>query len=219
MATPAHHEKDKLFAGLPETQTPDRPPVPPASLPVEPVSGGPRVETAPATPTIPEVAATPIAVEVPRQSDAELEQPTPLQTETTPTATADRPGWLRRLFRRRRSRTAATTTTPSIKTQDRQAIESVLSEGLTDMYQKMTPQQQVRFQAAGKVAAATIETLLSNFRATARKVAALIRHWLALIPGVSRYFLAQESKLKTDKILQLQRQRKQQERLKKLRIQ
>jgi hypothetical protein len=43
-----------------------------------------------------------------------------------------------------------------------------------------------------------------------KKILALIRDWLKLIPGVNRFFLEQEAKIKTDKILLAAEEKKQQ---------
>lgn len=95
------------------------------------------------------------------------------------------------------------------KTPTQKEIEQVLSEGLTQIYQSMTPQEQAAFRAKGEETTAQLQDLVTNFKATTRKVVKLIREWLKIIPGVNRYFLEQESKLKTDRIMKLQRRLKQ----------
>lgn len=105
------------------------------------------------------------------------------------------------------------TTTAGPKTQTRQDIEAVLSEGLTELYQSMTPQEQQIFREKGEEAASKIEVLVLTFRASAKKVVEIIRSWLATIPRVNRYFLEQESKLKTDDIIKLQRKLKKDKRI------
>lgn len=94
------------------------------------------------------------------------------------------------------------------KTQARQDIANVLSEGLTQVYQGMTPQEQQAFRVAGEQAASQIEAMMKGFHATARAVLGIIRQWLRLIPRVNKYFLEQESKIKTDKMMSLQRKLK-----------
>lgn len=94
------------------------------------------------------------------------------------------------------------------KTPVRQNIESVLSSGLTEVYQGMTPEEQQQFRVAGEEAASTIEQLMTGFKATARVVLDVIRNWLMMIPRVNKYFLEQESKIKTDQIIVLQRKLK-----------
>lgn len=112
---------------------------------------------------------------------------------------------------------ATKTTTPMAqqpasqpKTEERKKIESILAEGLTQMYQSMTPEEQARFRTEGETTATAIEEMLRTFKATAHRVLELIRKWLATIPRVNNFFLEQESKLKTDEIIQLQRDAKKQ---------
>lgn len=99
------------------------------------------------------------------------------------------------------------------KTKTRQEIEAVLAEGLTEIYQTMTPQEQEQFRLKGEQAVQEIETMMSRLKATARKVLTIIRGWLSTIPRVNKFFLEQESKLKTDEIMKLQRKKKKQNRL------
>ncbi|HLD21440.1 MAG TPA: hypothetical protein VJB65_00905 [Patescibacteria group bacterium] len=103
------------------------------------------------------------------------------------------------------------------KTAERIEIEKVLSEGLAGLYQSMTPEEQEQFRLKGEEAAGAIELLMHTFKATARKVLSLIREWLATIPRVNKFFLEQESKLKTDKFMQLQKKMRKEERIKKIR--
>lgn len=100
------------------------------------------------------------------------------------------------------------------KTQTRKEIEEVLSDGLIPLYQSMTPDEQVKFRNAGNVAAAKIEVMVTTFKATAKKIVDIIRVWLLNIPRVNNYFLEQESKLKTDQILDLQKKLKNEKRIK-----
>jgi len=84
-------------------------------------------------------------------------------------------------------------------------IESILSEGLEDEYNTMPPAVQAIFRKEGERIAAAIQLLLEHSRAAARQIADLIRKWLGMIPGVNRFFLEQEAKIKTDQLLELRR--------------
>lgn len=94
---------------------------------------------------------------------------------------------------------------PEAKTPERMEIEKILSDGMSELYQTMTPQQQEAFRLKGDETATAIEQMVHNLKASTRKVVSLIRDWLQLIPGVNKYFLEQESKLKTDEIVKYQR--------------
>ena len=45
--------------------------------------------------------------------------------------------------------------------------------------------------------------MIETGKAVGRKILKLIRSWLKLIPGVNKFFLEQEAKIKTDKIVDL----------------
>lgn len=82
-------------------------------------------------------------------------------------------------------------------------VEQILSEDLGDVYKSMAPGDQLRFKIKGEETAQTIHTLIQSAGATARKVLGLILTWLKMIPGVNKFFLEQESKIKTDEIMTL----------------
>lgn len=84
-----------------------------------------------------------------------------------------------------------------------QQIESVLEEDLTDLFLTMNPVAQQAFKAQGEETISKIRLLLSAATINTKKIFLLIRDWLKLIPGVNRFFLEQEAKIKTDKIVHL----------------
>ncbi len=98
--------------------------------------------------------------------------------------------------------------TPSVsgKPAELVAIESVLSENLGDLYQQLDPATQERFKTKGEETATKIELLFQSAKASAKKVLDLIRSWLSIIPGVNKFFLEQEAKIKTDKVMALKQQ-------------
>lgn len=80
-------------------------------------------------------------------------------------------------------------------------IEELLAEDLTDLFLKMNPAEQEAFRLKGEETASKIRVLLSAAKVNVKKILFLIRDWLKMIPGVNRFFLEQEAKIKTDKIL------------------
>jgi hypothetical protein len=90
---------------------------------------------------------------------------------------------------------------PQQKDRLEKEIESVLEQDLTDMYLSMTPVQQMEFKVKGEETVSKIRVLLSAGKINAKKIFLLIREWLKIIPGVNKFFLEQEAKIKTDKIL------------------
>jgi len=84
-------------------------------------------------------------------------------------------------------------------------IENVLANDLDDLFLDMDAPTQVKFKNAGEEASRAIDRLIVHGKLTARKVAEIIKKWLSLIPGINRFFLEQETKIKTDKIISLQK--------------
>lgn len=84
-------------------------------------------------------------------------------------------------------------------------IEKILEEGLQEPYEKLSPVARQEFKLKGEETATKIRELLNAARVKAKKIVRLIIEWLALLPGVNRFFLEQEAKIKTDHILALKK--------------
>lgn len=82
-----------------------------------------------------------------------------------------------------------------------QDIESALSEGLEDIYRQLPPDRRKIFKTRGEKLAEEIRGLVVAAKAEAKRIFQLVLDWLKTLPGVSRFFLEQEAKIKTDKIL------------------
>lgn len=83
------------------------------------------------------------------------------------------------------------------------AVESILEEDLADAYAALPPAAKKKFREEGERVTREIVGMVASLKITARKVLGLIRGWLRLIPGVNRFFLEQEAKIKTDKVMRL----------------
>lgn len=92
-------------------------------------------------------------------------------------------------------------------------VERILEENLGDVFFSLTPEQRARFKAKGEETALTLRQMVESAKVNARKVLQLIRAWLKLIPGVNKYFLEQEAKIKTDKIMLLSEEKKKEKEL------
>lgn len=92
-------------------------------------------------------------------------------------------------------------------------IERILEEGLTDFYSGLSPQIQAKFKKQGEEVASTIRQMTEQAKVRIRKILKIIRKWLALIPGINRYFLEQESIIKTEKIMNFARYEEEKKRL------
>jgi len=84
-------------------------------------------------------------------------------------------------------------------------IERILEEDLGEIYFKMPPALQKEFKRKGEETAFKIEQLFKKAKATVRKILKLIREWLKIIPGVNKFFLEQEAKIKTDRLMKLKK--------------
>jgi len=82
-------------------------------------------------------------------------------------------------------------------------VENVLSEGMSDIYLKLSPQVQKEFKKKGEETAGKINQLLKSTRVKVKKVFELIVAWLKIIPGVNRFFLEQEAKIRVSRLLAL----------------
>ena len=91
----------------------------------------------------------------------------------------------------------------SYQAQRAQAIDNILAEGLNEVFMKMNPAQQQEFKKHGEETVRKINALLDKTKVKASKIIDLIRSWLKLIPGVNRFFLEQEAKIKADKIIRI----------------
>jgi len=95
-------------------------------------------------------------------------------------------------------------TTLSMKEREKQ-IEKFLSGGLEEAYLKMTASEREEFRRVGEKTARDINSILTKAKVKTKKIIELIKKWLTLIPGVSRFFLEQEAKIRADKIMELKK--------------
>lgn len=84
-----------------------------------------------------------------------------------------------------------------------QVIESILSEGLEQTFLAMPQDVQQRFKERGEETAKKIDLALSSTKVQVGKILSLILSWLQMIPGVNRFFVEQEAKIKADKLFDL----------------
>lgn len=82
-------------------------------------------------------------------------------------------------------------------------VEKIMEEGLKDAYAKLSPIGREEFKIKGEKTAAAIRDLLRSAHIKVKKIFRLILEWLKMLPGANRFFLEQEAKVKTDKIILL----------------
>ena len=84
-------------------------------------------------------------------------------------------------------------------------IEHILEEDLEDLYINLDDQHKQLLKTAGESTALKINEQLSRTKTKVQSIFELIKSWLRLIPGVNKWFVVQESKIKTDKIIRINR--------------
>ncbi|MFA5020570.1 MAG: hypothetical protein WC517_00720 [Patescibacteria group bacterium] len=83
-------------------------------------------------------------------------------------------------------------------------IEKVLEEDLGEIYNNLTPQEQKIFKIKGEETARSIFQLVYHkTKVKVKKIVKLIKNWLKSVPGINKFFLEQEAKIKADKIAAL----------------
>jgi len=106
---------------------------------------------------------------------------------------------------------AAAPAAPPVRTKDQYhaRIERILEENLVDVYLSLPPAARARFKAEGEASAVKIRSMIEKAKVRAKDVLKIILHWLKTIPRINNFFLQQEAKIKTDKIILLARERRQ----------
>lgn len=84
-------------------------------------------------------------------------------------------------------------------------IEAIMSQDLEEAYKTLTPVEQQEFKLKGEETAMEIRELLKKSRVKMKKVYALIIDWLSDLPGINKFFIEQEAKIKADKIVSLKK--------------
>jgi len=81
------------------------------------------------------------------------------------------------------------------------AIESILEEDLEELFIRLPDASKRAFKVEGEITAKKINALMSETKVAVQRIVDLIRQWLSFLPGVNRFFIEQEAKIKTDKII------------------
>ncbi|NQV11931.1 hypothetical protein HQ524_01065 [Candidatus Uhrbacteria bacterium] len=97
----------------------------------------------------------------------------------------------------------ATPPTAIIKDPQLVKIESILSEDMGELYTGLPPDVKPVFKAKGEEVANKIQVMFASAQVAAKKVLKLIREWLGVAPNINKFYLEQESKIKTDQIMEL----------------
>lgn len=87
-------------------------------------------------------------------------------------------------------------------------VEKILEDGIGSFYGSLPENAKAEFKKKGEETASEISEMVRTFHVKFRKLLFLISDWLKTIPGVNRFFLEQEAKIKADRIMQLVEARK-----------
>ncbi len=99
--------------------------------------------------------------------------------------------------------TASAPTPPPVPTDEVTVrVEKIMEDGLGAYYQNLPPEAKLKFKQTGEAAAVEISQMVRALKIKVRRVLRLLRDWLLTIPGVNKFFLEQEAKIKTDRILE-----------------
>lgn len=90
---------------------------------------------------------------------------------------------------------------PVVKDEATLLVEKILEEDIASVYKQMPPKAQAKFKIEGERLTKELSEMIRTLKITAERVLSLITAWLKLIPGVNKFFLIQEAKIKTDKVL------------------
>ena len=85
-------------------------------------------------------------------------------------------------------------------------IERIMEAGLADIYLKMPANKQQEFKLVGEQTARKINDLLNKIKTKTKDIINLIRKWLLIIPGINKFFLEQEAKIRADEIIRLKQE-------------
>jgi len=86
-------------------------------------------------------------------------------------------------------------------------VEKILEIDLAAIYNGLTPEKKVEFKAAGERAAREIARLLTEATVQVKKIIEIIINWLKIVPGINKFFVEQEAKIKADEIVKLRGQK------------
>lgn len=105
---------------------------------------------------------------------------------------------------------SSSVSTKIIKSQTLKEIEDILEEDLQEVYFNLPQDKQMELKKGGEEVASKIEIVLKEVKIKVSQILNLIKNWLKIIPGVNKFFLEQEAKIKTDKIIKLSNKEKNQ---------
>lgn len=96
-----------------------------------------------------------------------------------------------------------TPTRAASKSEEEIQVEKIMEEGLGALYASLPDDAKPKFKQKGEQAATEISVMVRTLSVKVKRVLELLRDWLLTIPNVNRFFLEQDAKIKTDRIVEL----------------
>ncbi len=81
------------------------------------------------------------------------------------------------------------------------SVEDILADGLQELYRALPEDRKRVFKQKGEAIANTITDLVMRGAARVKEVWGMLRDWLGALPGINTYFIEQEIKIKTDRVM------------------
>lgn len=88
-------------------------------------------------------------------------------------------------------------------------IEKLMSRGLEDPYLAMSADKRAVFRRRGEETALKIMDMLEKGRVSVKEIVSLLIQWLQMLPGLNKFFIEQEAKIRADEIMRLDEERHQ----------
>jgi hypothetical protein len=82
-------------------------------------------------------------------------------------------------------------------------IDKILAEDMSDIFLNLPQDKQKEFKEQGERTVIKVSQLMEKAKVKVNEIIKLIKKWLGIIPNANKYYLEQEAKIKTDKLLKL----------------
>ena len=92
---------------------------------------------------------------------------------------------------------------PQVRDEITLQVEKIMSKGLDDIYKDLDPIKKQELKIRGEEIALEIRDLLRATKVNLKKIFSLLFEWLKILPGVNKFFLEQDAKIKADLIFAL----------------
>jgi len=164
-----------------------------------------KEETAPQIPSAssfdikrPEAART---EQMPQQESEKTPEQQPIETHTDEGFLDEAIDGLRSKLRRPKKQ--KNTIIPQVRDEVTVKVEKIMEEGMADAFKELNPIERQEFKIKGEETALQIRELLKATHVKIKKIFKLLFEWLKMLPGINRFYLEQEAKIKADKIMSL----------------